>query len=272
MSETKAGNLAAIRDWGDHYFYDKSEVAEFFMKLNEGLTAYKLTIIGPADTDITINDNDQTNPQEYVIKTPSTGVYSALFFFNEGSTLTLSGDGVLATHALNTYVDTIMIVDTIIATPVMTSNTTPSGIVRSSSVYKDPSTGQSVRWEPWHAFTQVGDVDGWAALNYQKVGEWIEYEFDNPQIILKLQVINRNQNAPGVSSVKKFILKASNNGVDYINLGEYTLDNPNVKLASQTYNIPNTDAYKIYRIEVSEAISTPSYVTFGCINLYKPDI
>ena len=272
MSESKAGNLEAIRDWSRRYFYTKSDVAEFFTRLNDGLTAYKLTIVGPVNTKITINDNDQTNPQEYVIKTSSNGVYIGLFFFNEGNTLSLSGTGVATTYTLDKYIDTITLANLIIATPIMTANDQPSGTVRASSVYTDPSTGQQTRWQPWHAFKQIGDIDGWASSNGSKVGEWIEYEFDNPQLILKLQIINRNQSAGSVSSIKKFILKGSNNGTDYASLGEYTIDVPNTPLISQEYVISNINSYTIYRLEVSEAISSPSYVTFGCINLFKPDI
>lgn len=265
MSETKAGNLAAIRDWGDHYFYDKSEVAEFFMKLNEELTAYKLTIVGPADTDITINDNDQTNPQEYVIKTSSNGIYTGLFFFNEGNTLSLQGGEIAATHVLTNYIDIITLVPLVIANANMTGYTTPSGEV-SASAYASTSSGT---YYPWYAFKH--EVQSNIRLIWSSgevASRWIQYKFDDPVCIIKLTV--QNANIHDGFSGKKFIFQASNDGVNFTNLGEYSIDS-SVKLYKSEYDIPNANSYLYYRLNFTEWYSNNS-VEVGCINLYKPDI
>ena len=116
MGDNKAGNIEAIRDWSKRYFYTKSDIGEFFIKQSSGLSAYSLTIVGPANTQITINDNDQSNPQEYVITTDSRGTYQSLFFFNDGNTLTLTGTGIYESYTLSEYIATIWLVQVIMPT------------------------------------------------------------------------------------------------------------------------------------------------------------
>ena len=111
MSEIKTGNIEAIRDWTKRYFYTKSDVSEFFTKLNTGLTAYKLTLVGPANTDIHIAEDYQTDTQEYDIKLLSNGTYSGLFFFHADSTLNIAGDDAYSVWPLTKYIDIIYLSD-----------------------------------------------------------------------------------------------------------------------------------------------------------------
>ena len=267
MSETKAGNIEAIRDWSKRYFYTKSDVSEFFTKLNTGLTAYKLTIIGPANTEITITDNDQTNPQEYVVKTDSTGKYIGLFFFNEGNALSLTSGTYSASHQLDDYVDFITMVPLVIATPVMTSDTTPSGHVTCSSNFNT--------YPGWHAFKQLGAHDrGWVSAGGDVVGAWIKYEFPEPVNILKLTVYNRNESGQGSIGgnnriIHHFKFQGSSDDSNWHDFGTIELENIGGKdKAFDMYE--NTLVYKYYRLLVVDSYDA-SYVGFADIQMYKAD-
>lgn len=108
----KVGDLEAIRDWVNRYYYKKSEVNEFFAKLNtSGLKAYGLTIVADADDEINISETTETNPQSYTITIPASGTYTSLFFFHSGSTLTISiNGGMPSAYVLDEYIDTIELV------------------------------------------------------------------------------------------------------------------------------------------------------------------
>ena len=87
-----AGNIDAIRDWVDRYFYKKSEVNSFLIKLDSGLKAYILKINGVPNATVTITENAQTDPQSYEIDLNADGKYEYPFFFHSGSTITLVDD------------------------------------------------------------------------------------------------------------------------------------------------------------------------------------
>lgn len=272
MSATSVGgDVEAIRDWANSYFYNNDQIAEMFIKAADpNLSAYKLTIIDTANKTIEITEDALTDPQSYSIKTDNYGFYIGLFFFHSGSTLTLNdGSGSAATHVLSSYEDTIALVSSVIATPVMTSNTTPSGTCRASSVYSQ--SGSSANWEPWHAFTQVADPNGWVPTNGYKVGEWIEYEFSSKVVVVKFEIINRDLAGAVNASPTKVKIQASNDGTNYTDLGECTITQVNVAGASEVLNLTNVNAYKIYRTLITGADSGQTYVAIGGINLYKPD-
>ena len=104
-----AGNIEAIRDWVNRYYYKKSDVNQYFTKLNGGLTAYGLTIIGNANEQITLTELNQQSPQTYTITLNSDGVYQGLFFFNTGSTLSITGQSIYNNFTLTNYIDTIVL-------------------------------------------------------------------------------------------------------------------------------------------------------------------
>ena len=106
----KAGNLEANRDWVERYFYKKSDINGFLVNFNDGLTAYGLTIYGPENAEITITEQNQQNPQSYIVKTNSQGSCQGLFFFHSGATVNFYISGaVVYTTTLNEYIDIIVI-------------------------------------------------------------------------------------------------------------------------------------------------------------------
>ena len=260
MSSSQAGNIEAIRDWSRRYFYTKSDVSEFFTKLNTGLTAYKLTIVGPANTSISITENAQSNPQSYSIKTASNGTYTGLFFFHAGSTLSLTGTGISASYVLSDYIDNIYVTAIVIATPVMTSDTTPSGEVIKSSQH-DSS------YAAWRAFRQVIDSTGWVSVN-TGMPQWIGYHFTQPVTIIKLVTNNRNYNGTPaqISAPTKFYLQGSGDGTNWEDI-QYCEASNLAYAAENEYTIANNSSYSYYRLYITE--STGSGVSLSKLDMYK---
>ena len=253
MGDNKAGNIEAIRDWSKRYFYTKSDVAEFFAKSLNGLTAYKLTIIGPANTIVTITDNDQSDPQEYVIETADNGTYVDLFFFNAGNTLTLSGQGVSATHVLDDYMDTIELINIEILTPIMTSNTTPA--TDGEVIYSTQYSG----YLAYMAFDQNTSTR-WNGSNSQAT-EYIGYRFINPACVTKIVLKPFYDQNAGVITFKHGVFQASNDGDTWYDLKTISIPNENME---HEIVIPVSTTYSYYRLYCDD-----SYVGSGAAKFYS---
>ncbi len=126
-----------------------------------------------------------------------------------------------------------------ILTPIMTSNTEPSGEVSASSTYQ-------TRY-PWHAFTQNENGDiyyNWAS-NGTSGGEWIQYQFTKAQKVTKIDFYNRN--ASDGYYPTQLTVKGSNDETNWTELGVYTSFNSGAK-AKTTLVIEHPSNYKIYRL------------------------
>ena len=176
-----------------------------------------------------------------------------------------------ASHSLSDVVDGIMAITTEtptyeLATALMTSDITPSGVCSCSQTYNN--TGN---YNAWHAFsgTLGGDAQSWCTNN-QTVGAWIQYQFPTAVIITKLITTNRNTSTP--RACKRFKFQGSNDGTTYTDIGgEYEITS-NAKAYQQTFYIPNQTAYLYYRIYVLEAYNNTIRVGFGQIEMYKSSI
>ncbi len=260
-----AGNIEAIRDWVNRYYYKKSDVNDFFIKQSSGLAAYVLTIIGVPNTTVTIVEDAATNPQTYSVVLNSNGYYTYLFFFHSGSTLTLTDSEStphVATHHLTNYTDTIIVSGSYaIATPVMTGYTTPSGEVTCSSF----NTTASGTYYPWYVFQQTLDSNIRHCWSCTDTYPWIQYEFDSPVCVSKIFV--QNAKIHDGYSGKKFQVLASNDGTNFTQLGsDYTIGSSAMQY-SVTYEIPNAESYSHYKIYFTEKYDSSMEV--GCINMYK---
>lgn len=104
----EAGNLEAIRDWAKWYFYSKSDINNFMVNFNDGLTAYGLAIYGPADAEVTMTEQNQQTPKTYTITLNGIGEYRGLFFFHTGATLIVTATGgYTVSKTLSAYTDQI---------------------------------------------------------------------------------------------------------------------------------------------------------------------
>ena len=263
MSQNKAGDIVGIRDWSNRYFYNKDEIADFFIKASSGLKAYLLTIIAVGETEITITENVQISPQTYVITTPIGGKYEGLFFFHQGSTLTLSISGQTpVTYTLTDYIDEIQINSYTLATPVMTANDQPSGLVTCSSYYT------AILRPPYLAFDQNNSTF-WTTAPDQKVGAWICYTFDSPKVISKVKTRNIPE-ATYKSVMKAFRLQGSNDGTNWTTLSTIT-DNPFTENYEYEFDVAYPGSYSKYRIICDDVYTQDpaNGVGFSEINLYE---
>lgn len=261
-----AGNIEAIRDWANRYYYKESQIADFFIKADSlNLTAYKLTLIGPTDREITITENAQTNPQSYIIKTDSTGIYVGLFFFHSGSTLSFEDSlhSQYDTYTLSSYVDVIELTSIILATPAMTGYSTPAGTgtVSASSEY----AGRPA----WRVFDQ-NTSNFWTTAINTKIGEWIQYKFDVATTIVKVTTRNTGD-SPYISVMKGFKVQGSNDDTNWADLKIIT-NNPFTANYEYTFYLDNPGPYRSYRFICTDVWSQDpaNGVGFGEIYLYKP--
>ena len=143
--------------------------------------------------------------------------------------------------------------------PIMTSDTTPSGVASAGSI-------NSATYAAWKAFDGVWSNynDRWVtAVNVY--GTYLQYKFDNPKEIVKMRIqFGDYYNANNDSLVT---IQGSNDGSVFTDLLEFTL------LASENnkindYVISESDSYLYYRIKFgSYNITTGSGNYNGIVNV-----
>ena len=161
------------------------------------------------------------------------------------------------------YCTTIADDDTyILATPKMTSNTTPSGVVSCSSSFAS-------NYAPWYAFDQTiaQDPYTWATIN--SLPQWISYQFPDPVCIHKVAIENRAET--NRRAIETFKFQASNDGTNWTDLETCTSVKFNNYDRSEFF-IPNDEEYTYYRLYVTSNFN--NLTGSGCgvneIELYKP--
>ena len=143
-----------------------------------------------------------------------------------------------------------------ITVPIMTSNTTPSGVVSADSYY---STG----YEPWRAFARTLDASHcWHTTNTTSA-HWIRYQFTKSVRITHVSIVDRVGAPTGNVSA---ILQGSNDGgstwEDIATLN-YTVSNTGER---HDFTIENNNSYLIYGLWYN---SSPSnYIQIQQLQFY----
>ena len=130
--------------------------------------------------------------------------------------------------------------------PTMTSDTTPSGVVSSSSTY-NPS---SHAWDAWKAFDS-NDSTRWIAAS-DGDSQYIQYQFVSAVRINKYSfTLNNLSNAQ--SHYNNIYFKASNDGTTWVTLDTIAVSD----LTNATVNraVNNSNEYTRYRIEYGKTSS-----------------
>ncbi len=123
--------------------------------------------------------------------------------------------------------------------PIMTSNTTPSGVCSASSSY-------SSDYLAWKAFDKNVNTN-WGTSEAASTNAWLQYEFPQPVIVRKFYVLSPpNSSLPQVDNYK---ISASNNGTDFTDLGTFTYSTISAT-DGETHTLNNSTAYKYYRLTV----------------------
>lgn len=151
-----------------------------------------------------------------------------------------------------------------IATPIMTSNTSPSGYVASCS------NRYNSNYEPFYAFNRShgGDRYTWATTN--NLPQWIQIKFPSAVCIRKLITFNRNES--NIRAVSTFVFQGSNNGSSWTNIQTCNIASSSAHYKA-TFDIDNTKKYLYYRLYCTGNFnnSTGTGCGFSDIEMYKPD-
>lgn len=149
-------------------------------------------------------------------------------------------------------------------TPVMTSDTTPSGIVSASHYHNE-------NYRPFYAFDQTygNDQQTWATT--QSLPQWIQYQFPRAKVVKRLITVNRNER--NIRAVKKFTFQGSLDGSSWTNISECTI-NSSAAHYKETFDfLENTTEYTHYRLYITEQYSnTGTGCGFAEIEMYGDGI
>lgn len=159
----------------------------------------------------------------------------------------VASNGYTVTIDENVNVDTITNTSqfsTVSIIPIMTSNTTPSGVVSTNNYFQNSAT-----YEPWKAFDGSVNSNGnhWYTNN-NPVFPWLEYQFSSAKTVVGYTLQNTYANLPNSWEFQAW------NGSIWIVLdtvtGNTSLSGPIIR------TFTNTVAYTRYRIYVTVANGT----------------
>lgn len=141
-------------------------------------------------------------------------------------------------------------------TPVMTSNTTPSGYIASaSSEVTDPR-------QAWNAFDSLSsldqEVDRWHSA--AGVPQWIMLKFPEKHKISYFSIKNCGDQHMGINA---FTLQGSNDGTTFNDLGSYT--NPKDLGITTYYPVTNVGKYQYYRLFITSSYHVVNKTSYYCI-------
>jgi hypothetical protein len=175
-----------------------------------------------------------------------------------GGLLPTTGD-VVASNGFTVTIDQNVNVDSITnaatgiipATPQMTSDTTPSGIVTYSSLYGG--------YQAWYAFDR-NSTTYYLTGNFAPLPQWLSYEFASPKVITNYIIANPSTAA---SFPKNWTFEAWN-GSSWVVLHTVT----GVTSAPYSGSFSNTTAYSKYRINITANNGQNNYTSIGELSLF----
>ncbi|MEI2284342.1 hypothetical protein [Paenibacillus polysaccharolyticus] len=145
------------------------------------------------------------------------------------------------------------------AIPAMISNTSPSGIVESSSTYST--------FYPWKAFDRIIDQNGWVTASGVLAG-WLSYEFASPKTISGYSL--KTGTTPVNRPPKTWTFEGWNGG--QWTILDSRINEPN--FASEEfrfYRFNNNQAYKKYRINVTANQGAGDFLAIGDFGMYESE-
>lgn len=160
------------------------------------------------------------------------------------------------------------------AIPIMTSNTTPTGIASASSVY-------GTQYPAWRAFND-NVSDSWISQYTSgtvQTNQWIRYDFVTPKNIIKYSIDALFGTATPQWQVgtapKSWRFEASNNGIDWVVLDTKTNFSQDLWVSSsghQEFLISNAGSYLMYRLFlVSYQYSGATYFQINELKMYESE-
>lgn len=154
--------------------------------------------------------------------------------------------------------------------PLMTSNTTPSGICASSSVY-------SADYPAWRAFNKPqGFTVGGINTNYDCLAftlnaplpQWVSYQFASAVKAVRLGYIISSLYTSALSeSPKTLKVQASDDGQNWTDISGYLAINVDSRVW-QYFALNTARKYFCYRLYITARNGSNSYMSIGGIQLY----
>lgn len=130
--------------------------------------------------------------------------------------------------------------------PVMTSNTTPSGICSASSIYNSGS-------DAFHAFD--GNTSAtWSSSNSDNNSPYVAYAFPSSVVVKSIQYYNVGSGNAG-SYGSKFKFQASNDGNTWVDISEEITQAAGARVSGTINLDSNKTAYTNYRVVATETVS-----------------
>ncbi|MEK3769635.1 discoidin domain-containing protein [Paenibacillus sp. FSL R5-0887] len=147
--------------------------------------------------------------------------------------------------------------------PVMTSNTSPSGVVSASSEW-------GIDHQAFNAFNNNNNDYGWASKEGVPYG-WIAYEFESPQIVNSYSLTGRGKNENVAKESPKNWTFEGWDGENWVVLDTQNNITGWTTSADKVFAFNNEKEYKKYRLNISENNGYSYFVTIGEIKMnYTP--
>ena len=175
---------------------------------------------------------------------------------NDNCSYTLLSNSTWATALCNsTYFENVLTTKV----PVMTSDTTPSGLVFYSS-QTDNGASAGHQGCGWRAFdSNDGGLSIWfPAAGRQVAGEYVGYQFVSNPIIKRIRVFE--QTGAGYSGTRaiKYRIEASSDNTNWTTLHEKNTWTTESDTEEITVVATNNTRYKYYRLYVTDVVDTGS--------------
>jgi hypothetical protein len=196
------------------------------------------------------------------------GTWSSTSTWNDGATLGIPsvGDDVW-TNGFTVNMDTNTTVNSLnntarsrdIATPVMTSDVTPSGV--GSIIYSSSNASFTAA----SAFNQdygVGGFTGWQSLTANS--GWLGYIFNSPRIIQAYAIFANNTQA---RTLRSWTFEGSNDGINWTVIESVT-NNPITASGVYRSTNVNTSIYSYYRVNITATHTTGEVPNILELELY----
>ncbi|WP_286176940.1 discoidin domain-containing protein [Brevibacillus brevis] len=144
--------------------------------------------------------------------------------------------------------------------PKMTSNNSPSGVVRSSSIWS------VINHQPFNVFNDSDEDYGWSSAQSTLYG-WVSYEFSAPTKIQKYTIKPRVKNIDSLLELPKDWTFEGWNGTDWIILDTRSNIKNWVMGQKNEFTFDNNTEYLAYRINVTKNNGSSKFVTIGEIEM-----
>jgi hypothetical protein len=148
-------------------------------------------------------------------------------------------------------------------TPIMTSDTTPSGRAYASSFYGGN--------DPWRAFDGIKNTDTgkWTSATQDGKG-WIAYEFPTPTVVVSYRITGHYSGAWLSQNPKDWTFEGSNDGVNWDILDQQSGITWSRGAEQKTFDTENRTPYKHYRINITSIGNNSYRAVIGELELLEP--